>query len=338
MGLFVVTAQLAREVAGPAVVLSFLIAAISAALSAICYAEFGCRIPRAGSAYVYGYVSLGEIWAFLVGWNMVLEYIIAGAALARAASEYVNSLAGGSIYKLFAKVTIWDFPFLADFPDFLALFLALLAAVIILLGPRRLSTFNKMMVIVNLLVAAFITVVGLFFTDLTNWTKSFAPYGAGGVLKAASSCFFVFVGFEIITTASEETINPKKTIPLSIALSLTISTIAYMGVGTALTLMLSYREMPHFATIAEAFAHNGLPLAKYVVAIGGLCATLSGLVTACFAAPRLIYSMAADGLVPRCFSTVNESTHVPVRAATIVGIIIATGATCLELSELVSVW
>ena len=336
-GLYVVIGQLAREVAGPAVTLSFLIASVSSILSGICYAEFGCRIPRAGSAYVYTFVTLGEIWAFVVGWNMVLEYIIAGAALSRAASEYINSLASGSIYKLFMRAANWsDYPALGDFPDFLALFLALSMAVFVSLGARQSSTFNKAMTFVNFLTILFILCVGLHFADIENWTHSFAPYGVGGIFTAASSCFFAFVGFDIISTASEEAINPKKSIPVSIVLCLAISTIAYFGVAAVLTLMLPYHELTRYAALAEAFVHNGLPFAKYVVAVGGLCATFSTLTTNLFAAPRVIYSMAVDGLLLGCFSSVNDTTRVPVRATIAVGILVAMLALLLNLSQLVS--
>ena len=195
-GLYVVTGELARNVAGPAVTISFFIAGIAALCSGICYAEFGCRIPKAGSAYAYSYVAVGEFWAFVVGWNMLLEYLIAAASLARACSEYINSFAQNYIYKFFMKdIATWNVPALGSFPDFLAMALALIITVITSLGARKSSLFNKVMTFINLSVIIFIICAGLYFVDGKNWQSEFAPYGLDGVLTAAGSCFFAFVGF-----------------------------------------------------------------------------------------------------------------------------------------------
>lgn len=337
-GLYVVTGELARDVAGPAVILSFFIAAIAALLSGICYAEFGCRIPKAGSAYIYSYVALGEIWAFIVGWNMILEYLIGAASLARASSEYINSLTGGLTYKFFMKVATWKHPALGPFPDFLALTLALSMAVVVSLGARKSSLFNKIVTFVNMSVIIFIICAGMYFADVGNWTNDFAPYGTRGILTAAGSCFYAFVGFDVIATASEEVVNPKKSIPLSIIMCLVISSLAYFGVATVLTLIMPYQKLDRFAPLAEAFAQNGFYSAKYIIAVGALCATLSSLVTNSFAAPRVIYSMATDGLLFQCLAHVHEKTHVPVRAAVMDGLLIGILALLLDIRQLVSVY
>ena len=336
-GLYVVTGQLARDIAGPAVVISFFIAAIAALLSGICYAEFGCRIPKAGSAYVYSYVTVGEFWAFVVGWNMILEYIIAAASLARACSEYINSFAEGYIYKFFMNnIATWNVPALGSFSDFLAFTLALIIAIIVSLGAQKSSLVNKIMTFVNLSVIVFIICVGLYFVEAKNWQSKFAPYGVSGVLTAAGSCFFAFVGFDVIGTASEEAINPKRSVPLSIMLSLAISFLAYFGVATVLTLMMPYDKLSRFAALAEAFAQRGFSGAKYVVATGGLCATVSTLLTNSFAGPRVAYSMASDGLLFDWFAHVHEKTKVPVRAGLVNGILVAILALLLDVKQLVS--
>ena len=237
-GLYVVTGELARDIAGPAVVLSFIIAGVAAGLSGLCYAEFGCRIPKAGSAYVYSYVSVGEFWAFVVGWNMILQYIIA--------------------------------------------------------------------------------------------------YGAGGVITAAGSCFFAFAGFDVIGTAGEEAVNPKHSLPLAIILCLAISCLAYLGVATILTLMMPYNQLNPFAPLAEVFSQRGLPGAKYVVATGGLCATLSALLSASFAVPRVVYSMALDGLLFRWFAHVHDKRSVPVRSLLAAGFLIAALALLFDIRQLLS--
>ena len=336
-GLYVVTGELARNVAGPAVILSFFIAGVAALFSGICYAEFGCRIPKAGSAYVYSYVAVGEFWAFFVGWNMILEYLIAAASLARACSEYINSFAQGYIYKFFMEdIATWNVSALGSFPDFLAMALGIVFTVIVSLGARKSSLFNKVMTFVNLSVILFIICAGLFYVDGKNWQSNFAPYGVGGVLTAAGSCFYAFVGFDVIGTASEEALNPKHSVPLSIILTLAISFLAYFGVATVLTLILPYDKLSQFAPLAEAFAQRGLSGAKYVVATGGLCATMSTLLTNSFAAPRVVYSMASDGLLLNWFAHVHEKTKVPVRAAVVDGVLIASLALLLDVKQLVS--
>ena len=336
-GLYVVTGELARDVAGPAIILSFFIAAVSAFFSGICYAEFGCRIPKAGSAYVYSYVAVGEFWAFFVGWNMILEYLIAAASLARACSEYINSFAQGYIYKFFMDdIATWNVSALGSFPDFLAMALAIVFTVIVSLGAHKSSLVNKVMTFINLSVITFIICAGLYYVDGKNWQSNFTPYGVSGVLTAAGSCFYAFVGFDVIGTASEEAINPKRSVPLSIILTLAISFLAYFGVATILTLILPYDELSQFAPLAEAFAQRGFSGAKYVVATGGLCATMSTLLTNSFAAPRVVYSMASDGLLFNWFAHVHEKTKVPVRAAVVDGILIATLAFLLDVKQLVS--
>ena len=336
-GLYVVTGELARDVAGPAVIISFFIAGIAALFSGICYAEFGCRIPKAGSAYVYSYVAVGEFWAFVVGWNMILEYLIAAASLARACSEYIDSFAQGYIYKFFMEnIATWNVPALGSFPDFLALALALIFSAIVSLGAHKSSMFNKVMTFINLFVITLIICAGLYFVDGKNWQPKFAPYGVSGVLTAAGSCFYAFVGFDVIGTASEEAVNPKRSVPMSIILSLAISFLAYFGVATVLTLILPYDQLRRFAPLAEAFAQRGFSGAKYVVATGGLCATMSTLLTNSFAAPRVVYSMASDGLLFNWFAHVHEKTKVPVRATLVDGVLIAILALLLDVKQLVS--
>lgn len=336
-GLYVVTGELARDVAGPAVILSFFLAGVAAFFSGICYAEFGCRIPKAGSAYVYSYVAVGELWAFVVGWNMILEYLIAAASVARACSEYINSFAQGYIYKFFMEdIATWNASALGSFPDLLAMALALIFTAIVSTGARKSSLVNKVMTFINLSVIIFIICAGLYFVDGKNWKPNFAPYGVGGVLTAAGSCFYAFVGFDVIGTASEEAINPKRSIPLSIILCIAISFLAYFGVSTVLTLILPYDHLSRFAPLAEAFAQRGFTGAKYVVATGGLCATMSTLLTNTFAAPRVVFSMASDGLLLHWFAHVNEKTKVPVRAACVNGVLIAILALLLDVKQLVS--
>ena len=337
-GLYVVAGQLARDVAGPAVILSFVIAAIAAFLSGICYAEFGCRIPKAGSAYIYTYMTMGEIWAFIVGWNMLLEYLIAAASLARACSEYINSVCNGIIFDFFMKeIATWHVPALGPFPDFLAMALAFIVTVIVCLGVRHSTIFNKIVTFVNFSVILFIIICGLFYIDQKNWKgkQKFIPYGVGGVLTASASCFYAFVGFDVVATASEETINPKRALPLAILFTLTISFLAYFGATTVLTLMLPYDHLDRFAPLAQAFKTRAFSGSSYIIAVGGLAATASSLLSNSFAAPRVVYSMANDGLLFQFFGVVSEKTLIPVRSALCNGLVIGVLALLLDVKQLV---
>ena len=335
-GLYVVTGELARDIAGPAVVLSFLLAAISALLCALFYAEFGCRIPKAGSAYIYTYVALGEIWAFVVGWNIVLEYIIAGASLARACSEYIDTVFHGEIYHFFMNVATWNHSGIGPFPDFLAFALVIAVVILVCLGTRLSANVQKVVTAGNFLVIFFIIIYGLFFANFENWTKDFAPYGTRGIMRGAASAFYAFSGFDVVTTAAEEAVNPQTNIPLSLILIVTISTMAYFGVATVLTLMLPYQQLDPFAPLAQAFAQGKFPAAKYIIAVGGICATTSALVCAVFSPSRIVYSMSVDGLLFRWFSHVSDKTHVPIRATIVAGCVTALLAMIFDINQLVS--
>lgn len=193
-GLYVVTGQVAKNIAGPGIVLSFLIAAVASMLAGLCYAEFGCRISKSGSAYVYTYATLGEFWAFVIGWNMVLEYIIGNASLARGLSDYIDSIFGGAIKNFFVShIGSWEVNGLGSYPDFLALLMPLVMATIVCMGVKHSTTFNKIVTFINMAVVVFVIGVGLWHVDTRNWTprQSFAPYGASGILSGAASCFFV---------------------------------------------------------------------------------------------------------------------------------------------------
>lgn len=337
-GLYVVTGQIARDVAGPAIVLSFFVAAVAAFLSGICYSEFGCRVTRAGSAYYYTYSSLGEIWAFIIGWNMILEYVIGTASLGRASSEYIDSLSGGALHRFWLKhLGEWHASGLGSYPDFLAFVLVLLVAVIVACGAKHSAYFNKAVTTINMLVVLFIIIVGLFHVKSHNWTgkNQFAPYGVSGILAGAASCFYCFVGFDVIATASEETVNPKRAIPLAIILCLTISFLAYFGVATVLTLMVPYNELDKVAPLPEAFKHSGVTFAKYVIAIGGLCALAGSLMSGIFAVPRIIYAMAQDGLLFKIFGRVYSRTNVPLYAIIAAGLLSAVLSCLLDLKQLV---
>jgi len=337
-GLYVVIGQIAHSVAGPAIILSFVIAAVASLLAGLCYAEFASRVNRAGSGYIYTYVAMGEIWAFLAGWCMITEYVLSSASLAAACSEYINFLFNGSVYDFFkGEFGEWNEPALAPFPDLLAFGLVCIVTIIVCLGVKESKFVLDTTVLCNLLVVAFIVFAGSYYADASNWStlEKFAPYGWSGILTAASSCFYCFIGFDTIPSASEEAINPSVSVPLAILLSLGISLIAYIGVIIVLTMMVPYYQLKDLAPIAEAFAARGFGASKYIVSVGALCAMLSSLLVACFATPRLIYSVAYDGLIFGCFTKMDKDRKIPLRAVVVSGTLSAFLALLFDMRQLV---
>ena len=220
-GIYVLAGEVARSIAGPSIVISFFIAAIASVLSGLCYAEFGARVPKAGSAYIYSYVTVGELCAFIIGWNLFLEYVIGGSSVARAWSDYFDSILNDRIRNFtLSHMGEIHVPGISAYPDFFALFLVLLVTFILAIGVKNSSRFNIIFTGINLTVILFIICVGIYFAKGENWTRDFAPYGVSGVFAGAATCFYAFVGFDVIATTGEEARNPSRAIPISIVLAL----------------------------------------------------------------------------------------------------------------------
>lgn len=338
-GTYVVSGQVARNIAGPAVIISFSIAAFASILSGLCYAEFGARVPNTtGSAYAYSYVTVGEIWAFFIGWNLILEYMIGTAADARALSECFDFVIGYAIRNMTVS-TIGEFHshWFTGYPDFLAFIVTIAITLVLAVGVKQSSTFTTFFNILNILVVIFIIICGLFFVDMRNWTegKGFFPYGGSGVLSGAATCFYAFVGFDIIATTGQEAKNAPKSIPIAIVASLIVVFICYFGVSAVITLMVPYDHLDKLSPIPNAFAQVGVPAAQYIIGIGAVCGLAASLLGSLFPLPRIIYSMSSDGLLFRCLSKVHPKTEVPVVATIYPGIITAVFALLFDLQELV---
>lgn len=338
VGLYVVIGQIAHSVAGPSTIFSFLIAAVSSLLTGLCYAEFSSRVTRGGSGYIYTYVAMGEIFAFLVGWCMITEFILASASLARACSEYIDFLFNGQVYAFFEQeFGAWNLPILGSFPDPLAFGLVIIVTLIICSGVKQSKRVMDVTVLCNLLVITFIIFVGSYYADTRNWSSidKFAPYGWTGILAATPSCFFCFIGFDVIPSASEEAINPSVSVPLSILLSLAVSLFAYIAVIIVLTMMVPYYQLKDLAPLAEAFSARAFGASKYIVSVGALCSMLSSLLASSFATPRLIYSVAYDGLIFGCFTKVDTERKIPLRAVAVSGSLSAILALLFNMQQLV---
>ena len=215
-GVYVLTGDIAKNTAGPGIVISFFIAGFASILAGICYAEFGARVPKAGSAYVYTYVTVGELCGFIVGWNLLLEYGIGSATVTKGLSSYFDAAVDHKISKYIIRKT-GKVSLLGDetYLDFLAFGLSILVTFFISFGVKNTSRINNVCTFSNMLVIIMVIAMGAFYCDADNW-NNFAPFGVNGIVSGASSCFFAFIGFDVIATSGEEARKPSKSIPIAI--------------------------------------------------------------------------------------------------------------------------
>jgi len=354
VGVYVLAGSVSRDKAGPSTVLSFLVAGLASAMSGLCYAEFGARVPKAGSAYVYSYVTVGELPAFIIGWNLILEYVIGTASVARGYSNYLDTLLNHAMQDTYCAAMPLNVPFLAACPDWTAFSITCLLAVLLAAGVKESSRFNNVFTVINLLIISFVIIAGFTQADLANWSLAvnqslpltegdnlnyghggFFPFGFSGTLAGAATCFFAFVGFDAIATTGEETLNPQKSIPRGIIISLCFVALAYAGISSVLTLMVPPYLQDRDAPLPAVFQHVGLPWASTLVTIGGLFGLSTSLLGAMFPLPRVLYAMATDGLLPRSLSSVHLWTLTPLLATLTSGVFAATMALLFDLTQLV---
>ncbi|XP_062930804.1 solute carrier family 7 member 14 [Cynocephalus volans] len=339
-GMYVVSGLVAKEMAGPGVIVSFIIAAVASILSGVCYAEFGVRVPKTtGSAYTYSYVTVGEFVAFFIGWNLILEYLIGTAAGASALSSMFDSLANHTISRWMVD-TVGALNGLGkgeeSYPDLLALVIAVIVTIIVALGVKNSVGFNNVLNVLNLAVWVFIMIAGLFFVNGKHWAEGqFLPHGWSGVLQGAATCFYAFIGFDIIATTGEEAKNPNTSIPYAITASLVICLTAYVSVSMILTLMVPYYAIDTESPLMEMFVAHGFYAAKFVVAIGSVAGLTVSLLGSLFPMPRVIYAMAGDGLLFRFLAHVSSYTETPVVACIVSGFLAALLSLLVSLRDLI---
>uniref|UniRef100_A0A452ECQ8 Cationic amino acid transporter C-terminal domain-containing protein n=1 Tax=Capra hircus TaxID=9925 RepID=A0A452ECQ8_CAPHI len=361
VGVYIVVGEVALFVAGPAIIISFLVAALSSVLSGLCYAEFGTRIKWTSSAYHYSYISVGELWAFIAGWNLILSYVFATASVSKAWSYTFDGLIGNHISQALQRAFSQYMPdYLARYPDFIALAVVLLLTGALALGARESLLVTRVFTGINVLVLIFIILSGFFKGDLHNWklteqdytsitpgsggisslgplgSGGFVPFGLGGILRGAAICNMVIVcPLRGLGTDWQEALNPRRSIPWSILITIFICFLAYSGVSAALTLMVPYYLIHPESPLPQAFLYIGWDVARYVVAVTTLCALTSRLQSIFFPIPKVIRDMAHDGLLFQKLASVFARTRTPIMAIMSSGNIAGLLALLFKFSDLV---
>jgi len=362
-GIFVLTGVAAHNKTGPALMLSFVVSGLACIFAALCYAEFASMVPVAGSAYTYAYATLGELMAWIVGWDLVLEYAVASATVAHGWSHYFQDFIGIFGYKIpfaFTNAPIdYDMTVGKIIPtgtsfDLPALGIAVLITLVLIKGIRESATFNAAMVGVKVAIVFFVIVVGAMYVDPRNWTP-FAPFGFGGLtffgktiwgqtdaggqplgmMAGAATIFFAYIGFDSISTHAEEARNPKRDVPIGIITSLLLCTVLYIAVSMVLTGMVPYDKISIDAPVSNAFAQAGLPWAQLLISLGALTGITSVLLVMMLSQPRILLAMARDGLLPQSFfGAVHEKFRTPWKSTILTGIFVSTLASFLPLTIL----
>lgn len=353
---------------GPGVSILFVITAVTCGFSAMCYAEFASRIPVAGSAYTYAYASFGELIAWIIGWDLLMEYAIGNIAVAISWSEYFTNLlegfgihipayltmdylsaskaheeivaAGANLSNISEKVQYaahaWDtapgfgsFKFVADIP---ALAIVFLITYLVYIGIRETKRATNAMVFLKVGVVIVVVLLGFFYVKPENWTP-FLPNGFEGMMKGVSGVFFAYIGFDAISTTAEECKNPQRDLPKGMIYSLIICTILYILVALVLTGMVSYKELQVEDPLAFVFKNIGLNNISYVISISAVIATASVMLIFQMGQPRIWMSMSRDGLLPRKFASIHPKYKTPWFATLVTGAVVAIPALFMNLTE-----
>ncbi len=342
-----------RYGAGPALVLSFLLLGAICALAALCYAELASMIPQAGSAYAYTYATLGEVIAWIIGWDLILEYAVGNIAVAISWSGYFVSLLSGfgiNIPGWLAhgyrevilaapnsplKALIADAPHIAGVPVLLnvpAFAIVALITWLLLVGVRESMRVNKAMVLVKLVVLAVFVVIGVQHINMDNY-KPFAPNGFRGIHQGAAIVFFAYIGFDAISTASEETKDPQRTMPRGILLGLLVCTVIYVAVGAVATGIVPYKQLLANDPLAAAFNQAGLQKFTWFIALGAVVATSAVLLVFQYGQARIFMAMARDGLLPKWAAKIHPRFRTPYLTTLAIGSLVALGGLVGDAGE-----
>jgi basic amino acid/polyamine antiporter, APA family len=368
-GIFVITGYVAHFKTGPALLLSFVVAGMACIFSALCYAEFASMAPVAGSAYTYAYATLGELLAWIIGWDLILEYTVASASVAHGWSKYFQNFIG--MFHINVPHIFSGAPFdynpsngifmqtgsLFDLP---ALVIVTIVTIILVIGIHESSRFNNVMVAIKVSVVVLVIVVGAFYVKAANW-HPFAPFGwAGlsifgktvwgqtgadgspvGMLAGAAMIFFAYIGFDSVSTHAEEARNPQRDVPIGIIASLIICTVLYILVTIVLTGMVPYDQIDTDAPVAAAFQHVGLHWGQFVISLGAVAGITSVMLVLMLSQPRVLLAMSRDGLLPPSFfAAVHPRFRTPWKSTILTGVAVGSMASLIPLgilAELVNI-
>lgn len=327
-GIFVLTGVAAAEHAGPALVLSFIVAGLACVFAALCYAEFASTVPVAGSVYSYSYFTLGEVVAWLIGWDLILEYGLAVSAVGVGWSGYFQNLIAGFGLKL--PVALSGAPGSApgavfNLPAFLMI---VLITWLLSRGIRESARVNNIMVFIKVAVVLVFIAVGVWYVKPANWAP-FMPFGFGGVMTGAATIFFAYLGFDAVSTAAEEVKNPKKDLPIGIIGSLAVCTVLYIVVSAILTGIVPYSQLNVAAPVAFAMNFIGQNWFAGLISLGAICGMTTVLLVMLYGQIRLFFAMSRDGLIPGMFAKVHPTYKTPYTSTWV------TGLTCATISALV---
>ena len=329
-GILVLTGE-ASSKAGPSVIFSFLIAGLACGLTALCYAELSSTILSSGSVYTYSYMTLGEIVAHSMGWLLGGSYIIAGAAIANGWSSYFKNLLEGFGVKIPRELT--SLPSEGGYGNLFAISVVLLIMIVLFKGTSSSKFVNNFMVIIKIAVIVLFVLVGVFYVKPHNWTNDFAPQGLSGIMVGATTVFFAYLGFDTISTSAEETINPQKSLPRAIIITLLICTAFYIIVCLVLTGMVPYSQLGKGDALAYVLEAVGQDKIAGIISLGAVIGLLAGPLATMFASIRILFTMSRDGLLPKKLTELNKN-GVPGSATIGVGILMALLTGFLPLGQL----
>lgn len=339
-GIFVLTGIAAAKYAGPAIVVSFILAGIACGLAAMCYSELAAMIPVSGSAYSYAYATMGELMAWIIGWDLVLEYALASSTVAIGWAGYLTSFLDALGLHLPTYLTT---AYLANpeagFINLPAVSVILLLTGLLVTGIRQSAIFNFVMVLIKLSVIVVFIIAGSGHIQTQNWAD-FTPFGFGGVLTGAGVIFFAYIGFDAVSTAAQEAINPQRDVPIGIIGSLAVCTLLYILVAGVLTGIIPYTELNVPAPIALAVDHVGMSWLSPIIKIAAIAGLTSVMLVLLMGQSRIFFSMAKDQLLPPLFAQVHPKFQTPYLSTILVGIAVSLLAGFMpieKLGELVSI-